>query len=74
MATLNEVDGKKIMYVKGAPEMLLELCVNSAPLDGEEEIDAGYWEKEMEKKADNGQRLIAAAQKIVDNDKTSIEA
>jgi P-type Ca2+ transporter type 2C len=73
MATLNEVDGKKIMYVKGAPEMLLELCSKQRTVDGDEEIDAGYWEKEMEKKADNGQRLIAAAQKIVDNDTSSIE-
>jgi P-type Ca2+ transporter type 2C len=73
MATLNQGDGdNNIMYVKGAPEMLLELCGKQRTPEGEDEIDYDYWEKEMEKKADNGQRLIAAAMKVVDPDKTSI--
>jgi P-type Ca2+ transporter type 2C len=73
MATLNDVEGKKVMYVKGAPEVLMELCEKQRTADGEEQIDKEYWDKEMEKKADNGQRLIAAALKFVDDDKTNIE-
>ena len=60
MATLNEENGRKIMYVKGAPERVLPRCgreagENSAP------IDLAYWENALNQLAKQGQRVLACA-------------
>ena len=61
MATLNEVDGNRFIYLKGAPEKLLEVCKKQATADGEKDIDADFWKEQMEEIAGRGQRLMAAA-------------
>jgi P-type Ca2+ transporter type 2C len=61
MATLNEIDGKRFVFLKGAPEKLLEACSKQATADGPKDIDLEYWEEWMESVAERGQRLIAAA-------------
>lgn len=73
MATLNSEDGKHYVHVKGAPEIILELCEKQRTADGEVKMEKTYWESAMEKQAQQGRRLIAAAVKEVPTDKTSVD-
>jgi len=61
MATLNEIDGERFVFLKGAPESLLEKCGKQASADGDKDIDRDFWKERMEAIAKRGQRLIAAA-------------
>ena len=61
MATLNDVDGKRFLFLKGAPERLLEVCKKQATADGEEDLDEDFWKEQMEEIAGRGQRLMGAA-------------
>jgi magnesium-transporting ATPase (P-type) len=62
MATLNEGAGnERCIYVKGAPERLLELCDRQRSPEGEAELDLHYWHKKMEDFAGRGERLLAVA-------------
>ena len=61
MATLNEIDGKRYVFMKGAPEKLLEVCDKQATEDGEEDLDEDFWKEQMEEIAGRGQRLMGAA-------------
>jgi P-type Ca2+ transporter type 2C len=73
MATLNEVDGKRFVFLKGAPESLLEKCSKQATADGNKDIDSDYWGEQMEAIAERGQRLIAAAYREANDSTDSIE-
>lgn len=73
MATLNRGNEVKYIHVKGAPEILLSLCNKQRSTNGDTEIDKEYWEKAMEKQAEQGRRLIAAAIKETGNDTTSVD-
>lgn len=73
MATLNRLDDdSKRIYVKGAPEVLLEMCSHQKGVAGSEAIDQNYWEEQMEKLASEGRRLIAAAYREADNGKSAL--
>ncbi|TVQ68380.1 MAG: cation-transporting P-type ATPase [Balneolaceae bacterium] len=61
MATLNDVDDKRYIFLKGAPEKLLEVCKKQATADGEEDLDEDFWKEQMEEIAGRGQRLMGAA-------------
>jgi len=61
MATLNDVDDKRYVFLKGAPEKLLEVCKKQATADGEEDLDEDFWKEQMEEIAGRGQRLMGAA-------------
>ncbi|MEX0648275.1 MAG: cation-transporting P-type ATPase [Balneolaceae bacterium] len=67
MATLNRVDGQSLIYMKGAPEKLFELCSHQRTKDGRQKLDPEYWKAEMEKMAEQGQRVIAAAARKADD-------
>jgi P-type Ca2+ transporter type 2C len=73
MATLNEVDGDRVIYLKGAPERLLEVCSKQATADGEKDIDRDFWKEHIEAIAERGQRLIAAAYREGNGSGDSIE-
>lgn len=73
MATLNEVDGERIIYVKGAPERMLELCSRQLTEDGESDLDLEYWSKKSDEQANQGRRLIAAAFKPLNGNKDNID-
>ncbi len=67
MATLHQDDeGNHVVYVKGAPERLLEMC--SKELHGEElrDLDPEQWLRWADEIAERGQRLLAVARKDVD--------
>ena len=73
MAVLNRVDDESIIFMKGAPEQLMDLCDTELTSDGEESIRRAYWEEEMDRQANKGRRLIAAAYKKVDDSVKQIE-
>lgn len=65
MATLHSHNGKKLLFVKGAPEKILEMCAEPA--------SGGLWDKKKaletaEHFAGDGMRVLAMAYKEVQND------
>ncbi|MBW6516848.1 MAG: cation-transporting P-type ATPase [Candidatus Cloacimonetes bacterium] len=73
MATLNETKEDRYIYVKGAPEKLLEMCKKQLTLDGEKEIDKSYWKGKFESLAEKGERLIGVAYKEAGKDQTTLD-
>lgn len=66
MATLHhDHAGHGFVYLKGAPERILEMC--SLQRSGGEDVrlNKAYWDQQMEKVASRGQRLLAIAFKSV---------
>lgn len=63
MATLHHDHAEhRFIYLKGAPEKLLEMCQLQRTSTGEDEaIDLAYWESSIENMASRGQRLLAIA-------------
>lgn len=66
MATLHhDHEGHALIYVKGAPERLLEMCRLQRSPDGERSLNARYWHQRIEEIGNRGQRVIALAVKPV---------
>ncbi len=62
MATLHHDDeGHAVIYVKGAPERVLEMCEAQKAYGGDEPLDRDYWHVRMEEMAAGGQRVLALA-------------
>ena len=68
MATLHhDHTGHGFIYVKGAPERVLEMC-HQQRMHGEDvALDKTYWEATMHNMASQGQRLLAIAFKPASN-------
>ncbi|QGU00016.1 Cation-transporting ATPase [Candidatus Syntrophocurvum alkaliphilum] len=66
MATLNQDEDNNYIFLKGAPERIIDMCSKQLTQDGEQEIDHEYWKKQMESIASQGERLMAAAYAKVD--------
>ncbi|MBK5722855.1 cation-transporting P-type ATPase [Dysgonomonas sp. Marseille-P4677] len=73
MATLNETKSNNIIYIKGAPDRLLDMAEREKTKEGELSFDKEYWEGKITELAQKGQRIIGAAYKIVDEDVNTIE-
>ncbi len=68
MATLHhDHEGQGFIYVKGAPERILEMCDRQRSYGGDEPLDADYWQKRMEEIAGRGQRILALASRPATN-------
>ena len=64
MATLHhDREGKHFIYVKGAPERLLEMCDQELHGDELRDLDPERWQEWADDIAARGQRLLAAARK-----------
>jgi magnesium-transporting ATPase (P-type) len=62
MATLHhDHEGHRRIFVKGAPEVVLEMCARQATGDGTVALDAGGWHRRAEEFAGDGLRLIGLA-------------
>ncbi|EXJ23052.1 putative cation-transporting P-type ATPase [Alkalibacterium sp. AK22] len=68
MAGLVEVDGKKKIYIKGAPDRLFDMA-GLHPTSH----DRQYWEEQMSRQSRKGERVLAAAVKDVENDRMNID-
>jgi magnesium-transporting ATPase (P-type) len=64
MATLHhDHAGRGFVYLKGAPERVLEMCSRQRTLDGDAPLDRAYWHRRIEEIAARGERLLAVAGK-----------
>ncbi|MFO7807862.1 cation-transporting P-type ATPase [Guyparkeria sp.] len=70
MATLNhDHHGHGYIFVKGAPERILDLCGEQRNGEGgSEPLDRSYWESEVESIAAEGQRVLGIAVRKVPGD------
>lgn len=73
MATLVENADHNIIYIKGAPDRLLDMAEKEKSKAGEQKFDRRYWESKITELAQKGQRIIGAAYKIVDKGVVGIE-
>lgn len=74
MATLNQ-DGerRRTIYVKGAPETLLEKCKWQRSGESEKPLDKLYWQKCIDEIAASGRRSLALAVKYVREDQQTLD-
>jgi len=69
MATLHhDHAGHGFVYVKGAPEEILERCIRHRMRGEDVPLDPYYWETRMEEAAGRGERLLAVAFRAADAD------
>ncbi|WP_232370962.1 cation-transporting P-type ATPase [Desulfogranum marinum] len=75
MATLHQdSSGKNVVYLKGAPERVLDMCVKERHKDSDKPINLTYWQEQIEAIASQGQRTLAVATISIDDKETiSIE-
>ena len=75
MATLNHYnEHQACVFVKGAPEKILSMCLNQRTSNGKTEpLNTQYWNEQVETIAALGQRVLAFAVKSVSPSNTSFE-
>lgn len=67
MASLHhDHEGHGALYVKGAPERILEMCALQRGLEHDEPTVPGYWRCRLEEMAARGERVLALAVRTVD--------
>ncbi len=67
MATLHHNhSGNGFIYLKGAPERILEMCTQQRGPEGNVPLDADYWYSQVEEIACSGQRVLAIAMKTAE--------
>ncbi len=68
MATLHHSHhNKAFIFLKGAPEQVLEMCARQRTPTGDLVLDKKYWLTCIEKLAEQGQRVLAIATKAVEH-------
>ncbi len=73
MATLHHShQGKACIYLKGAPERVLDMCTHQRSLTGEEPLDKNCWMGAIEAMAGRGQRVLAIATKRVSHEQVEM--
>lgn len=66
MATLHHShSGDAFIFIKGAPERILEMCTQQKTVQGDQPIDSDYWHGRIDEMAQQGQRVLAIAIKPV---------
>ena len=69
MATLHHSHaGDAFIFLKGAPERVLDMCSRQRTADGDQPLDRTYWQDQIEGIAQQGQRVLAIAEKPTRND------
>jgi magnesium-transporting ATPase (P-type) len=73
MATLHHNHaGHAFIYVKGAPEKVLEMCNRERARGEDRPLDIARWERRIEEMASRGQRIIAVAFREAEDAKGSL--
>ncbi|WP_396586241.1 cation-translocating P-type ATPase [Bermanella sp. R86510] len=74
MATLNhDHRGNACVFVKGAPEAILDLCGSSLNENGDAQtLDRAYWQQQIAAMAAQGQRVLALAIKPMQRQHTDL--
>ena len=66
MATLHHSHtGDAFIFLKGAPERVLEMCADQRTVDSDQPLNKNYWLTRIEGMAQQGQRVLAIAVKPV---------
>ncbi|MEN8207323.1 MAG: cation-transporting P-type ATPase [Pseudomonadota bacterium] len=74
MATLHHSHtGDAFIFLKGAPERVLEMCTHQRTFDGDEPLDRNYWLNRIEEIAQQGQRVLAIAVKPVSHEQIELK-
>ncbi|MEN8169617.1 MAG: cation-transporting P-type ATPase [Pseudomonadota bacterium] len=74
MATLHHSHtGDDFIFLKGAPERVLEMCTRQRLVDGNQPLDSNYWLTHIEKMAHQGQRVLAIAFKQASDEQTELK-
>ncbi len=73
MATLHhDHEGDGVIYVKGAPERILDMCHHQRGPKTDVPIDRPYWSARMEEMAARGERVLALAVRDAPIDKQAL--
>ena len=73
MATLHhDHAGHGFIYVKGAPERILEMCNRQRSQGDDQPLNIAYWERSIEEIAQRGQRILALAFKTAETDQREL--
>lgn len=73
MATLHHSHtGDAFVFLKGAPERVLEMCTEQKGLDGSQPLDRAHWLTRIEAMAEQGLRVLAIAVKTVDHEQKEL--
>lgn len=73
MATLHHSHmGDAFIFIKGAPERLLDMCTHHRTVTGDKPLDREYWLNRIEEMAQQGQRVLAIAIKPVTAEKMEL--
>jgi magnesium-transporting ATPase (P-type) len=72
MATLVEKEDHNVIYIKGAPDKLMQMAEFEKTETDEEPFVKEHWKRQISAIASRGQRTIGAAYKIVDKSVISI--
>ncbi len=74
MATLHHGHSDNaFIFLKGAPERVLEMCARQRTMAGDRPLDRNYWLTCIEEMAGQGQRVLAIAAKPVSHEKMKLE-
>jgi len=74
MATLHhDHAGDAFIFLKGAPEQILEMCTHQRSVNGDQPLDTDYWLDRIEELAVQGQRVLAIAFKPANPKQTELE-
>jgi magnesium-transporting ATPase (P-type) len=74
MATLHHSHaGDAFIFLKGAPERVLEMCAHQRAIDGDQPLDSDYWLTRIEEMALQGQRVLAIAVKPVSHEQMELK-
>ncbi|MBL1320930.1 MAG: cation-transporting P-type ATPase [Methylophaga sp.] len=73
MATLHHSHSDKaFIFLKGAPEHVIEMCSQQRTTEGEEPLDKVHWLEQIEVMASKGQRILAIATQTVRHDQRTL--
>ena len=73
MATLHHShSGEAFIFLKGAPERVLEMCCHQRTSDGDQPLDREPWLARIEQMAQRGQRVLAIAVKPVNSEQMEL--
>jgi len=72
MATLIEGETRNIIYIKGAPDRLLDMAGSEQTSGGARKFEKQYWNEKISSLALRGQRVMGAAFKSVDKNQKTI--
>ncbi len=74
MATLHHNHaGEAFIFLKGAPERVLELCGRQLGEGGAEPLEQELWQQRVQQMADGGYRVLAVAEKAGQSHQTALD-